>query len=222
MRRKAVIVDEDHGWRESLQQILESDGFEVPASAENLRSVLPLLREHSPDLLVTEFTNLDLISEIRSSWHDLRIVVTSNVREPSAIESALASGVNVYVFKTTHPSDIASALRQAFEVTFILMPSTFGGAGAAEEPPSEDRVREAGLTRREVELLAYIAGGSSNREIAKALWVTEQTVKFHLSNIYRKLGVSNRTEASHWAHTHGIPPSPPNTVTTNSLSGGLD
>jgi DNA-binding CsgD family transcriptional regulator len=62
----------------------------------------------------------------------------------------------------------------------------------------------AGLTRRELEILRLVAEGHSNAELARTLWVTEQTIKFHLSNIYRKLEVANRTEASRWAQLHGV------------------
>ena len=65
-----------------------------------------------------------------------------------------------------------------------------------------------GLTRRELEILQLVAEGLSNAELARKVWVTEQTVKFHLSNIYRKLSVSNRTEASRWAQLHGLLPTP--------------
>ena len=68
-------------------------------------------------------------------------------------------------------------------------------AEAADEP---------GLTRRELEILRLVAEGHSNAQLARMLWVTEQTVKFHLSNIYRKLDVANRTEASRWAQLHGL------------------
>ena len=64
------------------------------------------------------------------------------------------------------------------------------------------------LTKRELEILLLVADGSSNGQLAKKLWVTEQTVKFHLSNIYRKLEVANRTEASRWAHLNGLLASP--------------
>ena len=60
------------------------------------------------------------------------------------------------------------------------------------------------LTRRELEILQLVAEGHSNAQVGRMLWVTEQTVKFHLSNIYRKLDVSNRTAASRWAHEHGV------------------
>ena len=77
---------------------------------------------------------------------------------------------------------------------------------ASPLPPVRAVDEEEGdaLTRREREILALVAEGHSNRELARMLWVTEQTVKFHLSNIYRKLDVANRTEASRWAHRHGL------------------
>ena len=73
----------------------------------------------------------------------------------------------------------------------------------------ERSCEEFGLTARELEILRLVAGGLSNARIAAKLWVTEQTVKFHLSNVYRKLGVGNRTEASHHAHMHGLLPHAP-------------
>ena len=71
------------------------------------------------------------------------------------------------------------------------------------------------LTRREIEILQLVSEGHSNSQVGRMLWVTEQTVKFHLSNIYRKLNVANRTEASRWAQLHGLlsyEPAPPATV----------
>jgi DNA-binding CsgD family transcriptional regulator len=68
----------------------------------------------------------------------------------------------------------------------------------------EPKQPAADLTRRELEILKLVAEGHSNSQLARMLWVTEQTVKFHLSNIYRKLDVANRTEASRWAQVHGL------------------
>jgi DNA-binding CsgD family transcriptional regulator len=80
-----------------------------------------------------------------------------------------------------------------------------GGAELAVE----ERVSGSDLTRRELEILRLMSEGLSNAELARMLWVTEQTVKFHLSNIYRKLGVANRTEASRWAQLNGLLPTEP-------------
>ena len=105
--------------------------------------------------------------------------------------------------KTTHPDDIASAIRQAFRH------SIFFAAPAPQQRtmqvfPNGRPESEAGLTRRESEILRLVAEGHSNGQLARMLWVTEQTVKFHLSNIYRKLNVTNRTEATRWAYTHDV------------------
>jgi DNA-binding CsgD family transcriptional regulator len=84
-----------------------------------------------------------------------------------------------------------------------------GSQAAAPAEKAEPAADTRGLTRRELEILRLVAEGHSNAELAKMLWVTEQTVKFHLSNIYRKLDVSNRTEASRWAQIQGLLPANP-------------
>jgi len=202
MRRSAVILDQEPLWAEALERIV-GEAFDVLGHERTGEGALALIERHSPDLLVCELDGLEIISRARTWNRDLKVVVLSHVREPQAIEQALAEGVNVYVFKTSHPDDIVAAVRQAFETTFVL-PHAFSGSGVLSVDTAKEAVHQAGLTRREVEMLTYIADGRSNREIARTLWVTEQTVKFHLSNIYRKLGVSNRTEASRWAHLNGV------------------
>ena len=92
-----------------------------------------------------------------------------------------------------------AAIRQTFEASIYLARSV---SVTPSEPVVPSDVPE--LTRRELEILQLVAEGHSNARLAKMLWVTEQTVKFHLSNIYRKLDVANRTEASRWAQLHGL------------------
>ena len=92
-------------------------------------------------------------------------------------------------------------MRQAFEHSIFLA----GGRFPRHEKPEPSGDWHP-LTRRELEILCLAAEGHSNAELAKMLWVTEQTVKFHLSNVYRKLRVTNRTEASRWAQVHGLLP----------------
>ena len=118
------------------------------------------------------------------------------------IDAALVAGVSAYVVKTAHPEDLASAVRQAFSHSVYLA----GRRNLAPAPvePKVEAADEPGLTRRELEILRLVAEGQSNAQLARMLWVNEQTVKFHLSNIYRKLDVANRTEASRWAQIHGL------------------
>ena len=105
------------------------------------------------------------------------------------------------MLKTAQPEDLASAIRQAFDLD-LPRPR------AQRQARRTAQLHEGGadLTVRELEILQLVAEGQSNSEMARRLWVTEQTVKFHLSNIYRKLNVSNRTQASRWAQVHGLLP----------------
>jgi DNA-binding NarL/FixJ family response regulator len=112
------------------------------------------------------------------------------------------AGASAAVSKASHPASLATLIRETLEGRVLHLYKAAGQApGAAAKPPAlEDSV----LSGRELEVLRHVAAGSTNGEIARKLWVTEQTVKFHLSNIYRKLEVGNRTEASHYAHVNGL------------------
>jgi DNA-binding NarL/FixJ family response regulator len=112
------------------------------------------------------------------------------------IAAALQRGASAYIAKTVNPLDLASALRQAFDGTVY---TTFV---AAEDESASGA--DLGLTEREIAMLRAVARGLSNQAIGREYWVTEQTVKFHLGNIYRKLGVTNRTEATRYAYEHGL------------------
>ena len=133
---------------------------------------------------------------------ELKVIVLSALAGSQHVDAALAAGADAYVVKTAHADDLASAIRQAFDHSIYLARGHNG-----KRQHSRESVEEAlGLTRRELEILTLVAEGHSNAQLARMLWVTEQTVKFHLSNIYRKLNVSNRTEASRWAQVHGLLP----------------
>ena len=107
------------------------------------------------------------------------------------------------MIKTAQPEDLSAAVRQAFEHSIY-----FAGTTPALQPAATvHSIDEASvLTRRELEILQLVAEGKSNAQVGRTLWVTEQTVKFHLSNVYRKLDVANRTEASRWAQMRNLLP----------------
>ena len=94
-------------------------------------------------------------------------------------------------------------MRQAFEQSIYL---AHGSVGAPTPAATSSAAEAAELTNRERQILQLVAEGHSNAQLAKMLWVTEQTVKFHLSNVYRKINVSNRTEAARWAQLNGLLP----------------
>lgn len=135
----------------------------------------------------------------------LKAIVLSSITDPAHIDAAFAAGAVAYVLKTAHQDDIRVAIRQAFEHSVFVPAPTLAGNGVAAMPVrAVETAAVAALTKRELEILQLVAEGHSNSQLARILWVTEQTVKFHLSNIYRKLDVANRTEASRWAQLNGL------------------
>jgi DNA-binding CsgD family transcriptional regulator len=95
-------------------------------------------------------------------------------------------------------------IRQSFQKSLFLTTANYVPRAVATNGKNGKPPADSGLTPREREILSLVAEGYSNAQLARMLWVTEQTVKFHLSNIYRKLAVTNRTEASRWAQVHGL------------------
>jgi DNA-binding NarL/FixJ family response regulator len=191
--------------------VLERTGIRVVGKTTSPTRALELIEKHQPDLFVSgidtksadepdEPDGITCIKEACSRAPGLRAVVLSAQAED--VDKALQAGAVACVLTTSHPDDLASAVRQAFQhsVYYASQRET-----AAVGPHLADAAA-LDLTGREREILRLVAEGHSNAKLAKMLWVTEQTVKFHLSNVYRKLNVSNRTEASRWAQVNGLLP----------------
>jgi NarL family two-component system response regulator LiaR len=209
----AVVHDPHPLWIDAVDSMLESIGVKVVGRAAKADQALALVDEHEPYLLIVELQREDgggmdgfkLIEQARQRFAAPRVIVLAASEEQSDIDRAFEAGAIAYVLKTTHPADVAATIRQTFAHSVFIAKTHANGPAkpVIKEPaPADDASSE--LTRREREILALVSEGHSNRELAKMLWVTEQTVKFHLSNIYRKLDVSNRTEASMWAHKHAL------------------
>jgi DNA-binding NarL/FixJ family response regulator len=211
--RTAVLVDQHPLFLVVLEQHVVELGFDVVgkftstnAAAESLDTLVPELLVTGLEMPPDGLEATALIREARRRAPDIRAIVLSVANEAALVEAAFAAGADAFVLKTAHPDDLTCAIRQAFAHSIYL-----AGNFAPRPRDNDDNVVKiaAGprLTRRELEILQLVAEGHSNAELARMLWVTEQTVKFHLSNVYRKLNVSNRTEASRWAQLHGILPS---------------
>jgi DNA-binding NarL/FixJ family response regulator len=206
--RTAVLVDEHPLWLDALTRLLERLSIRVAAKTTKSHEAVALVEEHKPDMLITEYQlydsngNASALREARERNPELRWVVLSGNDDRQHIEGAFAAGASVYCVKTAEPEDLAAAIRQAFEHSIYFAGAT--ARSATRHPTQESSEKSCDLTRRELEILQLVAEGHSNAQLARMLWVTEQTVKFHLSNIYRKLDVANRTEASRWAQLHGL------------------
>src|SRR5437762_909785 len=144
---------------------------------------------------------LELLREIRSSWPSLPVIMLSGYDNGEYVKAALAEGAAGYLLKDTAPEDLAPAILAAVSGTGnVLSPravrNLFEGSNLLDEAPPASAVPNPGLTRRELEVLQFLALGHSNRDIARQLFLSEKTVKAHLAAIFRKLGVSNRTQAA--------------------------
>jgi DNA-binding NarL/FixJ family response regulator len=211
-RRTAVLLDPHPLWLDGLARLVESLGIDVVGRTSQPSEAISLVAEHEPALLIVapeaeddELDGMGVLEQALTDSPSTRAIAVSSLDDRNAIEEALAAGVAAYVVKTALAEDITAVVRQVFGASVFL-------AGRprddAEQPsPSSTNGRaEHTLTRRESEILRLVAEGMSNAELARLLWLSEQTVKFHLSNIYRKLDVSNRTEASRWAQLNGLLP----------------
>jgi DNA-binding NarL/FixJ family response regulator len=214
--KTAVVLDEQPLWLDAMEQLLQRIGITIVGKTTDPAKALDLVRAHEPDVLLADYGvgggEIDVTECLRQAHElhpELKMVVLSASDEPQQIESAFAAGASAFCVKTAAPEDLMAAIRQAFEVSIYLAHSI---ATAAQREPVQSQAAPE-LTRREVEILQLVAEGHSNSQLARMLWVTEQTVKFHLSNIYRKLDVANRTEASRWAQLHGLLPDVRDTAT---------
>jgi DNA-binding NarL/FixJ family response regulator len=146
--------------------------------------------------------SLPLLQHTLAMRSDVKCVVLAAGSDERKLANAFANGAAVVCAKTAPPDDLALAIRQAFDRSIHF--ATTHRTSEVRQIPVRFGEPAASLTKREVEILRLVSEGHSNSQLAKMLWVTEQTVKFHLSNIYRKLDVANRTEAARWAQVNNL------------------
>jgi two-component system, NarL family, response regulator LiaR len=199
-----VLVADDHalirtGIRGALAGV---DDIEVVGEASSEIQLLPLIARAAPDAVLLDLNmsgvdGLLCVRRIRTDHPEVKVIGLGDSVDPGEIMSALEQGACGYILKRIDPFDLAAAIRQAVHGTFY----SFGGLPLPELARTGG---DAALSTRELEVLQGVAAGLSNRAIAKDLWLSDQTVKFHLHKIYRKLGVANRTEAARYAFQHGL------------------
>jgi DNA-binding NarL/FixJ family response regulator len=201
MALRIALADDHRVTLDGVRRALEEEpDIEVVGEAYSGQDVLPLIRETEPDVVLLDVhmpkvEGLVCLDLIRKNHPNVKVVMFSATTTAEDIETALRRGASAYILKTVNPLDLAAAIRQSADETVY------------SAPPRPEVVRpedQSDLTDRERMVLAAVMRGLPNKAISKELWVTEQTVKFHLSNIYRKLGVPNRTAAVRFAQEHSL------------------
>jgi DNA-binding NarL/FixJ family response regulator len=213
MSLSLMIVADDALSASTLRRALRSTaGCDVlDGYAEGRAPCTAVVALRRPDVVVLDEMRsrsgtLARIGEIRAALPAAKIVLLSARMDGAWLSDASGAGVDAAIAKTFRLETIGVLIR---EVTAGNVFHAFDAPTPTVRPAIDPRL--PALTRRELEVLRLVAAGAPNSRIAAQLWITEQTVKFHLSKVYRKLGVSNRTEASHCAYVHGLLDTTPRT-----------
>jgi DNA-binding NarL/FixJ family response regulator len=199
---RVLLADDQLVTLEGVRIVLEaSDDMTVVGQVCHAEQLPSMVARTRPDVVLIDpqlcgADGFECIDIIKARHRDTKVVIFSVSSNLHHVQAALEAGAAAYIVKTIHPLDLVGALRQTVQRTVFhprLSEALKGSNGHAEE-----------LTAREREILTAVARGLSNKAISEELWVTEQTVKFHLTNVYRKLGVPSRTAAVRYAHEHGL------------------
>jgi DNA-binding NarL/FixJ family response regulator len=198
-----VILVEDHAlMRDAVKLVFgEDESVRLVGEVANGHDLLPLMKRVEADfvLLDVQLPGLDGLGclEALAKHHpQVDVVMLSAVEDPQVIESAFRRGARGYILKSINPFDLPAAIRQIVDRTVIHLSLTAKEGAPATAP--------GGLSEKEVAVLVELCHGHTNKQIAESLWLSEQTVKFHLRNIYRKLGIKSRTEALRYAYEHDL------------------
>ncbi|MFE7602859.1 response regulator [Streptomyces sp. NPDC057494] len=205
---RVLLVDDHQVVRRGLRTFLEvqddievvgeaADGAEGVARAEELRPDVVLM-----DVKMPGTDGIEALKLLRELANPARVLIVTSFTEQRTVVPALRAGAFGYVYKDVDPDALAGAIRSVHAGHVLLQPEVASALLAQDE--SQGTGRGSTLTEREREVLGLIADGRSNREIARALVLSEKTVKTHVSNILMKLDLADRTQAALWAVRHGL------------------
>ncbi|WP_295823369.1 response regulator transcription factor [uncultured Microbacterium sp.] len=198
-----VLVADDHSMvREGLSSVLAAEGdIEVVATATNGAEAVALVGTTGIDVVVMDVSMpvMDGIAATRAVRQDhprVRVLVLTSFGDRDQVRRAIAAGATGYQLKDAEPADLRAAVRSVAQGHTPLDPRV-AGALLPDAAASGN-----GLSVREEEVLRLVANGLANKQVATALGISERTVKAHLGNVFRQIGVADRTSAALWARDH--------------------
>jgi DNA-binding NarL/FixJ family response regulator len=226
---RVLLVDDQTLLRQGFQRLLElgenhlkvvgaaSDGVEALATIERLERENRLPQVVLMDIRMPRMDGVQATARVRTRWPSIRVLMLTTFDNDEYVFDGLRAGASGYMLKDISAEELVAAIHAAHRGESPLQPSIAAKLVARlRDAPAEEAastVRTTGtssdaegaeLTEREREILRYLARGSSNREIGEALYITEGTVKNHVSNILSKLALRDRTQAALWAREHGL------------------
>jgi DNA-binding NarL/FixJ family response regulator len=203
---RVVVADDHRVVRVGLEQLLATfDDIEAVGFAAGGEEAVALCLELEPDVLLLDLSMPDLdgievTGRLRESVPGTRVVVFTSFSDRERIVRALDAGAIGYLLKDAEPEEILAAIRAAARGESPLAPRAAAEllADRKSRPPTVE------LTGRELEVLRLVVDGLANKQIARRLGISEKTVKGHLTNLFQRIGVADRTQAALWAERNGV------------------
>lgn len=210
MKTKVMIADDHSLIREGIRQLLEFDGsIEVIGEASNGVECLEKLEVLSPDVLLLdinmpEMNGIDVLKQLKEKKSDVKVLILTVHNELEYLLKAIDIGVDGYILKDSESSELKKAIDIICNGENYIQPSLIPALNNQLVNRDIDKDKIDLLTSREFEVLIQVANGMSNKEIATNLNISERTVKNHISNIFKKINVSDRTQAAVFAIKNNI------------------
>lgn len=210
MKTKVMITDDHSLIREGIRQLLEFDGsIEVIGEASNGVECLEKLEVLSPDVLLLdinmpEMNGIDVLKQLKETESDVKVLILTVHNELEYLLKAIDIGVDGYILKDSESSELKKAIDIICKGENYIQPSLIPALNNQLANRDIDKDKIDLLTSREYEVLIQVANGMSNKEIATNLNISERTVKNHISNIFKKIDVSDRTQAAVFAIKNNI------------------
>ena len=213
MSKIRVLIVDDHAMvRQGIATFIElQDDVELIGEAANGREAIARVEELKPDvvlmdLVMPEMDGVTATREIKVRYPDVKVLVLTSFVNDAQLTPALQAGASGYLLKDIAADDLMKAIRAAQRGETPLAPAVARKlVEGARTPQDDESIKLAALTERERQVLALLGRGLSNKEIAAKLSISEKTVKFHVSGVLSKLGVSDRTQAALFAAKHQVP-----------------
>lgn len=201
-----VMIADDHAMvREGIKRLLEYDGtIEVIAEASDGQECLEMLEKEKPEVLLLDINmpkknGIEVLEKIKKDKMNLKVLILTVHSEVEYLLKAVDIGVDGYILKDSESSELKKAISVILDGESYIQPSLIPSLNSRLINRDADKEKLEKLTKRELEVLVEIASGMFNRDIASNLNISERTVKNHISNIFKKIDVADRTQAAVFA-----------------------